>query len=43
VTEGLVYVGVLVAGSLLVYRERISPLAWAGAALVAAGVALFGF
>jgi multidrug transporter EmrE-like cation transporter len=43
VTEGLVAVGVLFVGSLLVYRERIRPLAWAGAALVMAGIALFGF
>jgi multidrug transporter EmrE-like cation transporter len=42
VTEGLVAVGVLVVGSMLVYKERIRPLAWAGAALVMAGIALFG-
>jgi multidrug transporter EmrE-like cation transporter len=42
VTEGLVAVGVLIVGSLVVYRERIRPLAWAGAALVMAGIALFG-
>ena len=42
VTEGLTSIGVLAVGSILVYRERIRPLAWAGAALVMAGIALFG-
>lgn len=42
VTEGLTSVGVLIVGSILVYKERIRPLAWAGTALVMAGVALFG-
>jgi multidrug transporter EmrE-like cation transporter len=41
VTEGLTAVGVLLVGSLLVYRERIRPLAWAGACLVLAGIVLF--
>jgi multidrug transporter EmrE-like cation transporter len=41
VTEGLTAVGVLLVGSLLVYRETIRPLAWAGACLVLAGIVLF--
>lgn len=41
VTEGLTAVGVLLVGSLLVYKEKIRPLAWAGACLVLAGIVLF--
>jgi multidrug transporter EmrE-like cation transporter len=41
VTEGLTAVGVLLVGSLLVYKERIRPIAWAGACLVLAGIVLF--
>jgi multidrug transporter EmrE-like cation transporter len=40
-TEGLTAIGVLVAGSLLFYKEAIRPIAWAGAGLVLAGVVLF--
>ncbi len=41
VTEGLTAVGVLLVGSLLVYKEKIRPIAWAGACLVLAGIVLF--
>jgi multidrug transporter EmrE-like cation transporter len=41
VTEDLAAVGVLFVGSLLIYKERIRPIAWAGAGLVLAGIALF--
>lgn len=41
VTEGLTAVGVLLVGSLLVFKEKIRPLAWAGACLVLAGIVLF--
>lgn len=40
-TEGLTAIGVLVVGSLLVYKEAIRPIAWAGAGLVLAGIVLF--
>lgn len=40
-TEGLTAIGVLVAGSLLIYKERIRSIAWAGASLVLAGIVLF--
>ena len=41
--EGLTAVGVLLVGSLLVYKEEIRPLAWAGVCLVLGGIALFSF
>ncbi len=40
-TEGLTSVGVLLVGGLLVLKERIRPIAWVGAGLVLAGIALF--
>jgi multidrug transporter EmrE-like cation transporter len=39
-TEGLTAIGVQLVGGLLVLRERIPPLAWAGTGLVLAGVVL---
>jgi multidrug transporter EmrE-like cation transporter len=39
--EGLTAVGVLAVGSLLVFRETVRPVAWVGAGLVLAGIALF--
>ena len=41
-TEGLTSVGVLLVGGLLVLKEDIRPLAWVGAGLILAGIALFG-
>ena len=40
-TEGLTSVGVLLVGGLLVLKETIRPIAWAGAGLILAGIALF--
>ena len=40
-TEGLTAIGVQVVGSLLVFRERITPLAWAGTGLIVLGIVLF--
>ncbi len=40
-TEGLSAVAVLVVGSLVLFRERVSPLAWAGTGLIVSGIVLF--
>lgn len=40
-TEGLTAVGVLMVGSLVLFRERIPPLAWAGTGLIVLGIVLF--
>jgi len=40
-TEGLSAVGVQVVGSLLLFKERIPPLAWAGTGLIVLGIVLF--
>ncbi len=40
-TEGLTAIGVQVVGALIVFREKIPPAAWAGTALVLAGISLF--
>ena len=40
-TEGLTAIGVQLVGGLLVLKEKIRPLAWAGTGLVLAGIALF--
>jgi len=40
-TEGLTAVGVQVVGGLVVFRERITPLAWAGTGLILSGIVLF--
>jgi multidrug transporter EmrE-like cation transporter len=40
-TEGLTAVGVQLIGGMLVLKERISPLVWAGTALILCGVVLF--
>jgi multidrug transporter EmrE-like cation transporter len=40
-TEGLTSIGVLLVGGVLVLKEKIRPIAWAGAALILAGIALF--
>jgi len=40
-TEGLSAVGVQIVGGILVYRERIPPLAWVGTGLILSGIVLF--
>jgi multidrug transporter EmrE-like cation transporter len=40
-TEGLSAIGVQIVGGLLVLREKIRPLAWAGTGLVLAGIVMF--
>ncbi len=40
-TEGLTAIGVQVVGGVIVFRERISPVAWAGTGLILAGIVLF--
>ena len=40
-TEGLSAVGVQIVGGMLVFRERIPPLAWAGTGLILSGIVLF--
>jgi multidrug transporter EmrE-like cation transporter len=40
-TEGLTAVGVQIVGGMIVFRERIPPLAWAGTALILSGIVLF--
>lgn len=40
-TEGLTAVGVQIVGGLVVFREKIPPLAWAGTGLILCGIVLF--
>ncbi|HEY9594687.1 MAG TPA: hypothetical protein VHE79_09430 [Spirochaetia bacterium] len=40
-TEGLTAIGVQVVGGLVVFREKIPPLAWAGTGLILCGIVLF--
>jgi multidrug transporter EmrE-like cation transporter len=40
-TEGLTAIGVQVVGGLIVFREKVSPAAWAGTGLILAGIVLF--
>ena len=40
-TEGLSAIGVQIVGALLVLREKIRPLAWAGTGLMLAGIVIF--
>ena len=40
-TEGLTAIGVQLVGSLIVFREKIPALAWAGTGLILAGIILF--
>jgi len=40
-TEGLSAVGVQLVGSLILFRERIPLLAWAGTGLIVSGIVLF--
>jgi len=40
-TEGLSAVGVQLVGSMILFRERIPPLAWAGTGLIVSGIVLF--
>ena len=40
-TEGLSAIGVQVVGGLIVFRERIPILAWAGTGLILSGIVLF--
>ena len=39
-TEGLTAVSVQLVGGLIVFRERIPPLAWAGTGLILSGIVL---
>jgi multidrug transporter EmrE-like cation transporter len=41
VTEGLTAIGVQLLGSMLLMKERITPLAWVGTGLILCGVVLF--
>ena len=40
-TEGLSALGVQIVGSMILFRERIPPLAWAGTGLIVSGIVLF--
>ena len=40
-TEGLTAVGVQIVGGMIIFRERIPPLAWAGTGLILSGIVLF--
>jgi multidrug transporter EmrE-like cation transporter len=40
-TEGLTAVGVQLVGGMLLFRERIPPIAWAGTGLILSGIVLF--
>ncbi len=40
-TEGLTAVGVQLIGGVLLFRERIPPIAWAGTGLILSGIVLF--
>jgi multidrug transporter EmrE-like cation transporter len=40
-TEGLTAIGVQLVGSVVVMKERISLLAWAGTGLILCGIVLF--
>ena len=40
-TEGLTAVGVQLVGGILLFHERIPPVAWAGTGLILSGIVLF--
>jgi len=40
-TEGLTALGVQVVGGVIVFREKVSAVAWAGTGLIVAGIILF--
>jgi multidrug transporter EmrE-like cation transporter len=40
-TEGLTAVAVQLVGGMLIFRERIPPIAWAGTGLILSGIVLF--
>jgi multidrug transporter EmrE-like cation transporter len=40
-TEGLTAISVQIVGGLLLFREKITPLAWAGTGLILCGIVLF--
>jgi multidrug transporter EmrE-like cation transporter len=40
-TEGLSALGVQLAGVMLIFREKISPRAWAGTCLILCGIVFF--
>lgn len=40
-TEGLSAVGVQLVGGMMVFRERISPMAWVGTGLILSGIVFF--
>jgi multidrug transporter EmrE-like cation transporter len=40
-TEGLTAIGVQIVGGMILFREKISQRAWAGAGLILCGIVLF--
>ena len=40
-TEGLTAIGVQIVGGVILFREKITPLAWAGTGLILGGIVLF--
>jgi multidrug transporter EmrE-like cation transporter len=42
-TEGLTAIGVQLIGGMIVFKERIPPLALAGTGLILSGMVLFSF
>jgi multidrug transporter EmrE-like cation transporter len=40
-TEGVSALGVQIIGSIIVFREKIPPKAWAGTGLILMGIVLF--
>ncbi len=40
-TEGLTAIGVQIVGGVIFFREKITPLAWAGTGLILCGIVLF--
>jgi multidrug transporter EmrE-like cation transporter len=40
-TEGLTAIGVQFVGGMIFFREKITPLAWAGTGLILCGIVLF--
>jgi multidrug transporter EmrE-like cation transporter len=40
-TEGLTAIGVQLVGGMMVFRERIPPVAWVGTGLILSGIVLF--
>jgi multidrug transporter EmrE-like cation transporter len=40
-TEGLTAIGVQLVGGMILFREKITPLAWTGTGLILCGIVLF--